>query len=125
MADTKRVLVIDDDPDITDSITAVLKGNGFEAQAAKSGEEGLAAIESFRPHLVLCDMMMERIDAGSRVAAEIRKRDSALPLYLLSSIGNATAQNVDPGSLGFSGVFQKPVSPDQLIRTIKKALGME
>ena len=125
MTEMKKILVIDDDPDITDSITAVLRGNGFDALAASSGEEGLAAVESYGPDLVLCDMMMERIDAGSRVAGEIRKKNADLPVYLLSSIGDATAQNVDPGSLGFSGVFQKPVSPDQLIRTIKKVLGMK
>ncbi len=122
MADKKRILVIDDDPDITDSITTVLEASGFEALAAGNGEEGFAAIEKFRPDLVLCDMMMERIDAGSKVVSEIRKKDKTLPVYLLSSIGDATAQNIDPGSLGFSGVFQKPVSPDQLISTIKKAL---
>ncbi len=124
MADKKKILVIDDDVDITDSLKAILTGNGFDAFTASDGKDGLEAVDKVKPDLVLCDMMMEQVDAGSRVAHEIRKKDKKLPIYLLSSIGTATAQNVELDRLGFSGVFQKPVSPDHLIKTIKKALHM-
>jgi len=124
MADKKKILVIDDDVDITDSIKAVLSASGFDAYTASNGKDGIAAIDTIKPDLVLCDMMMEQVDAGSRVAHEIRKKDKKLPIYLLSSIGAATAQNVELDKLGFSGVFQKPVSPDQMLKTIKKALHM-
>ena len=125
MSDVKKILVIDDDPDITDSIKAILEASGFEAHSASDGKEGLEAVERVKPDLVLCDMMMEQIDAGSMVAREIRKKDTDLPVYLLSSIGAATAGNIELDRLGFNGVFQKPVSPDHLIATIKKALNME
>ncbi|MBN2078710.1 MAG: response regulator [Spirochaetes bacterium] len=125
MADKKKILVIDDDPDITDSIVAILTAEGFEAYSASDGHEGLDAVERVKPDLVLCDMMMEQIDAGSKVAQEIRKKDTALPVYLLSSIGAATAGNIELDRLGFNGVFQKPVSPDHMIATIRKALKME
>ena len=125
MADKKKILVIDDDVDITDSIKAILTANGFEAYAASDGKDGLAAVDSFKPDLVLCDMMMEQVDAGSKVAHEIRKKDKKLPVYLLSSIGAATAQNVELDKLGFSGVFQKPISPDHMVKTIKKALHIQ
>ena len=124
MADKKKILVIDDDVDITDSIKAILVGNGFDAFTASDGNSGLEAVDTVKPDLVLCDMMMEQVDAGSRVAHEIRKKDRKLPVYLLSSIGAATAQNVELDKLGFNGVFQKPISPDHMIKTIKKALHM-
>ncbi|HOD15528.1 MAG TPA: response regulator [Spirochaetota bacterium] len=124
MADKKKILVIDDDVDITDSIKAILVGNGFDAFTASDGKSGLEAVDTVKPDLVLCDMMMEQVDAGSRVAHEIRKKDRKLPVYLLSSIGAATAQNVELDKLGFNGVFQKPISPDHMIKTIKKALHM-
>ena len=124
MADKKKILVIDDDVDITDSIKAILVGNGFDAFTASDGKSGLEAVDTVKPDLVLCDMMMEQVDAGSRVAHEIRKKDRKLPVYLLSSIGAATAQNVELDKLGFNGVFQKPISPDHMIKTIKKALNM-
>ncbi|MBN1498398.1 MAG: response regulator [Spirochaetes bacterium] len=124
MADMKKILVIDDDIDITEAIKAILTGNGFDAYTATNSRDGIDAVDKVKPDLVLCDMMMEQVDAGTKVAHEIRKKDKKLPIYLLSSIGAATAQNVELDKLGFNGVFQKPVSPDYMVKTIKKALHM-
>lgn len=120
----KKILIIDDDPDICDSIKAILTANGFEAVTALSGKEGIDAANSSKPDLILCDMMMERIDAGTKVAQEIKKSNPSLPIYLLSSIGQATATTIEVDKLGFNGVFQKPVNPDHLLSSIRKALGM-
>jgi DNA-binding NtrC family response regulator len=125
MADKKKILIIDDDPDITDSIKTILVANGFETYTASDGKDGLDAVERVKPDLVLCDMMMEQVDAGSKVAHEIRKKHAKLPVYLLSSIGTATSMNVEIEKLGFSGMFQKPVYPDQMVKAIKKALHMQ
>lgn len=124
MAEKKLIFIIDDDPDILDSITAILKGEGFESAVAMSGEEGIEMMKEIKPDLILCDMMMERIDAGTKVAQEIRKKDKDVPIYLLSSIGSATATNIEIDKLGFNGVFQKPVDPGAMVSTIKKALKM-
>ncbi|NMB64532.1 MAG: response regulator [Spirochaetes bacterium] len=124
MANKKIILVIDDDPDILDSIKAILSANGFDVVTAMSGKEGIDAVASSKPDLILCDMMMERIDAGTKVAQEIKKSNPSIPIYLLSSIGTATATNIEIDKLGFNGVFQKPVNPDNLVATIKKALNM-
>lgn len=124
MANKKVILVIDDDPDILDSIKAILSANGFDVVTAMSGKEGVDAVASSKPDLILCDMMMERIDAGTKVAQEIKKSNPSIPIYLLSSIGTATATNIEIDKLGFNGVFQKPVNPDNLVATIKKALTM-
>ena len=98
------------------------KLEGFSVVTAMDGKEGIDKFKSVKPDLVLCDMMMERVDAGTKVAELIRKEDSKTPDYLLSSIGNATASNVNINSLGFNGVLQKPVDPDLLISQVKKAL---
>lgn len=120
----KKILIIDDDPDILDSIKAILDGNGFASVTAMSGSDGVDAFKKEKPDLVLCDMMMESIDEGMKVAGEIRKIDGKVPMYLLSSIGAATASNIEVSKLGFNGVFQKPVDPGNLVSSIKKALGM-
>lgn len=124
MASKKLILVIDDDPDILDSIKAILTANGFDVVIAMSGKEGIEAVSKSKPDLILCDMMMERIDAGTKVAQELKKDNPNLPIYLLSSIGTATATNIEIDKLGFNGVFQKPVNPDNLVATIKKVLNM-
>ncbi len=118
----RKILVIDDDPDILESISAILNSEGFNVVTALDGADGFEKFKSEKPALVLCDMMMERVDAGSKVAEMIRKEDTTTPVYLLSSIGNATASNISVGELGFSGVFQKPVDPDQLLAMINKAM---
>jgi len=124
MADKKLIAVIDDDPDILEVVQAILTGNGFDVKTAKSGAEGVTLVAEVKPDLVLCDMMMERIDSGSKTAAEIRRANPKVPIYLLSSIGDATASNIDVDKLGFNGVFQKPIYPDDFISEIKSALGI-
>ncbi len=124
MADKKMIFVIDDDPDILDSISAILSAEGFAVETAMSGEEGIEKLSRIEPALILCDMMMERIDAGTKVAEEFKKLGKGAPIYLLSSIGSATASNIEIDKLGFDGVFQKPVAPAHLISTIKRALKM-
>ena len=124
MASKKLILVIDDDPDILDSMKAILTANAFDVVTAMSGKEGIEAVSKTKPDLILCDMMMERIDAGTKVAQELKKDNPNLPIYLLSSIGTATATNIEIDKLGFNGVFQKPVNPDNLVATIKNVLNI-
>ncbi len=118
----KKILVIDDDPDIIESIKTILESENFTVITAYDGAEGLEKFKSEKPALVICDMMMERVDAGSKVAEAIRKDDKVTPLYLLSSIGNATYSTVEVDKLGFNGALQKPVDPTVLISEVKKAL---
>ena len=125
MAEKKKILVIDDDIDITESIKAVLSANGFAVFTATNSRDGVDAVDKVKPDLILCDMMMEQVDAGNKVAHDIRKKNKNVPLWLLSSIGAATAQNIELDKLGFDGVFQKPVAPDHMIKMIKKALHMK
>jgi two-component system alkaline phosphatase synthesis response regulator PhoP len=124
MGNKKTILVIDDDPDILESIKAILTKNGFDVITAMSGHDGIEAAMNTKPDLILCDMMMEKIDAGSKVAEELRSKNLNVPIYLLSSIANATASNIEIDQLGFNGMFQKPVDPDQLVSLIRKTLAL-
>jgi len=122
MSDKKKVLIIDDDPDICESVKAVLDANGFETEAALSGLEGLEAFGRVKPDAVLCDMMMEDVDSGIQVAKVMRKKRSDVPIYLLSTIGDVTAGSLDLSGLGFNGVFQKPVNFDMLLASLKRLI---
>ena len=116
----KKVLIIDDDPAILQSVEAILKGNGYETITAATGADGINLFKEADPDIVLCDMMMERIDEGVIVAKSIKESNPEKPVYLLSSIGDATASNVSIGDIGFNGVFQKPVNFDQLLSMLEK-----
>ena len=102
----KKILVIDDDPDILESVSAILSSEGFSITTALDGKDGFEKFKSISPDLVLCDMMMERVDAGIKVAEMIRKEDTKVPVYLLSSVGNATAGNISISELDLMGFFK-------------------
>jgi CheY-like chemotaxis protein len=118
----KKILVIDDDPDILDTIMMILKSNGYNVITCMSGEESVEIAEREKPDMILCDMMMESIDEGTKVAQKIRKKNKKVPIFLVSSIGAATSSNIDIAKLGFNGVFQKPVNPETLLSAVKKTL---
>ncbi|MGB9906582.1 MAG: response regulator [Candidatus Saccharicenans sp.] len=120
MSDKTKVLVIDDDPAICVSVKAILEAKGYEVYTALSGKEGLELFRQVDPELILCDMMMEDIDAGAKVAGVIKKERPELPVFLLSTIGEATARNIGLDELGFNGVFQKPVNFDLLLSVLEK-----
>jgi DNA-binding response OmpR family regulator len=117
-----KILVIDDDPEILDSMKLILEKSGYSIATAGSGKEGVEKFKKKNPDLILCDMMMEKVDSGVRVAKEIKKISPGVPIYLISNIGSATAYNVDINKLGLKGVFQKPVDLDLLLTRIKEVL---
>jgi DNA-binding NtrC family response regulator len=122
MAAKKKILIIDDDPAICDSVQAILNANGYETACALSGLDGLAAFRGMEPAAVLCDMMMEDIDAGVKVAKIMKEERPAIPVFLLSTIGDVTSETVGIYNLGFSGVFQKPVDFDLLLSSLARQL---
>lgn len=117
-----KILIIDDDPDILDSMKVILEKSGFAAAMAISGKDGIEKFKQNKPDLILCDMMMEKIDSGAKAAMEIKKINPDVPIFLLSNIGTATASNVEVDKLGFKGVFQKPIDPDFLVFTLNNVL---
>jgi len=119
----KLILIIDDDPDILESLKAGIEAGGYSVVSAMNGTDALSAYDSTSPDFVLCDIMMEKVDTGIRVADEIRKRNSDVPVYLLSDIGKITSANIDIYARGFNGSLQKPVNPDEVNRLIRNTLG--
>ena len=122
--DKKMILVIDDDRDMLEAIKIMLETAGFTVGLAVDGKQGLEKVEELEPDLIIVDMMMETVDAGAKVAEKIKEMGFAAPIFLLSSIGEATSYNLDTQAMGFAGVIQKPVIPSMLIPLLKKKLGI-
>jgi DNA-binding response OmpR family regulator len=116
------ILAIDDDPDFLAAIRLFLEANGFVMAQATSGEEGLKVYKKTKPDLILVDLMMEEIDAGTNFAKELRLIGNKAPVYLLSAAGDEMTDNIDYTQLGFAGVFQKPVKNERLLAVIKAKL---
>jgi DNA-binding response OmpR family regulator len=117
------ILGIDDDDDILLYLRTVLEAESYEFVGASSAEEGLRALERVRPDLVIVDLMMEEVDSGAGFAKELRLRGLDVPVYLLSSVGDNLNLAADYAALGFSGIFQKPLSRQHLLTVIRARLG--
>ncbi len=132
----KKILIIDDDRDLVESLAQVLRSNGYETASAGSAAEGLKTLLAFRPDLVLLDVMMETDTAGFEAAGQIRNsrptsryRDVRnVPIVILTAIGQVTNSrfSLDPGDNFLPGVEEfltKPVDLDELLGKVRGLIG--
>ena len=126
MAETKEViktiLVIDDDPDVRATLRIILESAGFTVGEAADGNAGMKIAEKIRPDAIILDLMMETVDAGSKVSTRLKSSGFTCPIYLLSAAGDSVRYNIDTQQLGLAGIFQKPADPKTLIATLKTSL---
>ena len=115
-----RVLVIDDEPAIRDSLRMILEYERYEVAGASNGPEGLVMAQSQRPDLVVLDVKMPGMD-GLEVLRKLRTFDPTLPVVVVSGHGTiATAREaMDAGAEDF---LEKPLSTLRVIVTIGNAL---
>jgi two-component system alkaline phosphatase synthesis response regulator PhoP len=123
MAEKKTILVIDDDPDIIETVHTILSAKGYVVISASSGKQGFELAQQANPDLILCDMMMEAIDSGMQAAEQIKKLNGDIPVFLLSSIADMTAATTQIRDLGFIGILQKPVEPARLLSIVQSIIG--
>jgi len=123
MQDGKHVILyIDDDQDYLDSVRVILESNGYAMVEARTAQEGLKVFKAAEPDLVIVDLMMEEIDAGTRFVTDLRAIGGEVPIYMLSSVGDNLQMSTDYTALGLAGVFQKPLSADTLLAVLKSKL---
>lgn len=123
MLDGKHVILcVDDDPDILESLKIVLEANNYIVVTARSGEEGLKAYKKNSPDLLIIDLMMEEIDAGTNFVRELKALGNQAPIYILSSTGDNLYSTIDVSGLGLTGVFQKPINTEMLLALLKVKL---
>jgi DNA-binding response OmpR family regulator len=115
-----RILVVDDDPDITFSISLFLKKAGHDVRIAASRAEGMAAIAAFKPALLILDVMMEQPDDGIAMAQELRRTGTRLPIVMLTSVGKVTGMSYgkDDDLVPVDAFLEKPIRPEDLLATV-------
>jgi two-component system nitrogen regulation response regulator NtrX len=115
-----RILVIDDEAAIRDSLRMILEYEDYRFVGASSGQEGLALIQRERPDLVLLDIKMPGMD-GMEVLRSLRATDDALPVVMISGHGT-TATAVDAIKSGAADFLEKPLSSERVIVTLRNVL---
>lgn len=129
---SKRVLCVDDDPDIRLFVVTVLEENGYTPLTATNGEEGLEIIKKERPDLVTLDVLMPR-QSGIKMYRELKTDDTLknIPVILLSGIARRTFLRSQEALTEFGSenvpepeaYLEKPVEPEELAEMINKVIG--
>ena len=118
MPDTEkqRILVVDDDPTISDVVTRYLESDGYDVQVAFDGEEALEHARAFYPDLVVLDLMLPKLD-GLEVCRLLRSQGS-VPIIMLTAKGDEMDRLVGL-NLGADDYIAKPFSPRELVARVK------
>lgn len=114
-----KILIIDDEPSIHRVITAYLKVEGYEYQSAMDGLSGLAAARSYKPDIIVLDVMLPGMD-GIELLTKLR-RESNVYIIMLTARSEETDKIVGL-SVGADDYLTKPFSPRELVARIKAAL---
>jgi DNA-binding response OmpR family regulator len=123
MNDKKHtILCVDDDPDVLEYLKAVLEAEGYNFVSADTAEEGLKTYKQCTPDIVIADLMMESVDAGTQFVKDLKIEGNTAPVFMLSSVGDDLSRQIDPSALGLAGVFQKPVNKERLLKIIRNKL---
>lgn len=128
MAAPKKILLIDDDAELVESNRMMLETLGYEVRSACDGSSGYDAATSFRPDLVILDVMMAYQTEGFDVARRIHATPEleTTPILLVSGIVNekelGSSLRPEMQSLPVRKVLGKPIDPRKLIREIEKLI---
>ncbi len=116
-----KVLLVDDDYEIVDSIRYALQGEGYQVIVARDGNQGLALAERENPDLMILDMMMPK-RSGFLVLEKLRRtRDTPLPVIMIT--GNEGSRHKAYAELlGVNDYLRKPFSMDRLVESVRKLL---
>jgi two-component system nitrogen regulation response regulator NtrX len=115
-----RILVIDDEGAIRDSLRMILEYEDYQFVGAATGQEGLAVVQRERPDLVLLDIKMPGMD-GLEVLRKLHALDETLPIVMISGHGT-TATAVEAIRSGALDFLDKPLSSERVIVTLQNAL---
>ena len=114
-----KILVIDDEPAITNLVSAYLRTEGYEVYTAADGNAGLKAARAFKPDLIILDLMLHGID-GIELLSRLR-RESEVYVIMLTARTEETDKIVGL-SVGADDYVTKPFSPRELVARVKAAL---
>jgi CheY-like chemotaxis protein len=131
----KKILIIDDDPDVVLFLSTMLKDHGYGTVTAHNGQEGLEKAKAELPDLILLDLMMPQ-KSGISLLSDMKKDADLkkIPVIMVTGVSGETGIDLESffqrsstagendGVMRPQGLIEKPVDPEKLLRLVKKAL---
>ncbi len=124
-----NILILDDDPDITEAMKVVLEGKGYDVCSARDSTEGMEQLKRARPDLIILDVMMRTSQEGFEFARSLKQNPlyKDIPILMLTAVKHKTGLDFKTASgdrswLPVEGFLDKPVKPDVLIENVERLL---
>ncbi|HUV41763.1 MAG TPA: response regulator [Sedimentisphaerales bacterium] len=124
-----RILIVDDDPDITEVMRVVLENKGYTVDSAADGNEAMAQINSARPDLIILDVMMNTLREGFLLSRELKKDPAykQIPILMVTAVKEKFGINFKPAAgdedwLPVEDYLDKPVEPNVLLEKVAALL---
>ena len=120
-AGSRRILLVDDDPEIVESMKTVLESRGHTIMVARDGNQGLAMAEKDSPDLVVLDMMMPK-RSGFLVLEKLRRGQSAPVRVIMITANEGSRHKAYAEMLGVDDYLRKPFAMDRLLESVDRLL---
>ena len=120
MADTKTILVVDDDYELSDGLRTVLERQGYRVLQARDGQQGKQVIYNQRPDLVILDMMMPKM-GGYPVLEHFRDKGDAPPIIMITA-NEGSRHKAYAEYLGVIDYIRKPFAMERLLEAVQRGL---
>jgi DNA-binding response OmpR family regulator len=118
----KRILLVDDDAEIVESLRLALEANGYNVLVARDGNQGLALSERENPDLVILDMMMPK-RSGFLVLEKMRRTRETPMRVIMITANEGSRHKAYAEMLGVDDYIRKPFPMDRLIESVQRLIG--
>ena len=122
MSGEKRILIVDDEIVIADSLAKIFSNNGYEAKAAYSVDGAIEAVSEWTPHLAIIDIRLKEVN-GVDFAVQLREKFPSCEVALFTGLSDLTSLLEKARDAGQSfDVIHKPISPRDILEVVARKL---
>ncbi len=120
MVENQKIMVVDDDPNLTRSVTFILQKEGYQVDVATNGEEAMAKIRQSKPRLMFLDVMMPKKN-GYEVCHEIKGNPELSDIYIIMLTAKGQERDREKGlEMGADEFISKPFSPKAIVERTRE-----
>ena len=127
--ENKKILIVDDDLDLTQSMRITLEASGYTVFSAENKNEGIKKVESVSPDLIIMDVMMDKMSDGFELSRTLKSEEKykKIPILMLTAIGEKTGFSFsgdggDGAWLPVDDYAEKPIKIEELISKVNKLI---